>query len=124
MIRAVFFLLAFVVCDAASAHSVGCDGKPPPEEVKSNCCGKADAHLVGPGTDYPLTRIEGGYQIIVRGHAHGWKDEEIMPSRDGCYWAWWQDGSTTTGCGPEGGACVKVKDPEVYFYCLSLPFST
>ncbi len=118
--RLAWAAVALVFSTSAFAHNFGCDGKPPPEEVKANCCGKADAHRVGPGTDYPITLIPGGYQITVRGHKHGWKDEETMESRDGCSWAWWQDGSSIEGCGPEGGTCVKVENPDVYFYCLSI----
>ncbi len=119
--RLTIISLVLFLAGPALAHDFGCDGKPPPEEVKRNCCGKADAHRVGPGTEYPLTFIDGGVQITVRGHKHGWKEEEIMESRDGCYWAWWQDGSTVEGCGLEGGTCRDVKDPEPYFYCLMIP---
>ncbi len=97
---------------AASAHQLGCDGKPPPTDVKASCCGLSDAHqvpmsdlheddngvwhVIVDGIDYPIT---------YRGTHNG---IQALPSPDGCNWVWYQ----SYGFG---------SSLQITFYCLMMP---
>jgi hypothetical protein len=74
--------MAFVAVGigSASAHEMGCDGKPVPERIKSDCCDEADEHQLvadqisrGPNSEY-IVSIE-GYRFIIPA-------ENARPSHD------------------------------------------
>ncbi len=97
---------------AASAHQLGCDGKPVPEDVKASCCGKADGHQVPAGDLHEDDNgvwhiIIGGvdYPIVYRGTRNGIL---ALDSRDGCSYVWYQ----SYGLG---------SSLQITFYCLMLP---
>ena len=64
------------------AHEVGCDGRPPPTNVKAECCGEADYHRL------TLADVredaEGNYAVESEGHTFHIPRSRALPTPDGC----------------------------------------
>lgn len=103
------FALLIALSAAAHAHDIGCDGRPPPPNIKAQCCGVTEAHLLG--GQYPLPRQDanGDWWVTIDGQKGAWKASEVMDSQDGCFWAWW------------GRAADGVM---IIFRCLAVPHTT
>jgi len=94
---AVVFLLAFLSTNA-QAHDRWKNGTPIPSWIKSQCCGSADAHDLGPDGDqvHHLTAEEcwpGSTQGCWRidGVPHLIPDSDALPSEDGDFWAFYNE---------------------------------
>ena len=89
-IFAAFSALAIAACfvaiswERAYPHDVGCDGKPPPEHIKSSCCGKADAFQVNPAMVRELP--DGSWDVELPDAVVHLAAEKAEPSPDACYW--------------------------------------
>ena len=118
----------------ASAHDFGCDGKPVPTGVKSACCGKADAHLLGqPWLNSQTGEVEnwpmpeqngrGDWTLTIDGSRGVWAYSQVQLSTDGCTWAFWSR-YDPHGCSYEAHECNPTADKHkwgVSFYCLLMP---
>jgi hypothetical protein len=66
------------------AHDIWSDGSIPPAWIKSACCGKADAHILGP-SEYWIDA--GGFHIV--GIDKVTPLDQVLPSQDGQVWAFY-----------------------------------
>jgi len=90
-LRPVIALAACLIAGAASAHNVGCDGRPVPAHIKAACCGVADAHRVDANN---VSRDGSGNWIVANdGRTFTIPDERVEPSPDGCIWLFYSPSS-------------------------------
>lgn len=85
----VIFFLGFVAgftANKACAHDTWGDGKPVSPQVKAQCCGDADSHLLG-SDDYFIDKD--GFHILALDAVVPLAS--ILPSPDGNVWAFWNN---------------------------------
>lgn len=85
-------VLTITIAAAALLHSPGFahtqwgDGSPVSEQVKRQCCGDAEIHLLPPGTVHAMRdgwHIDGYNKPVPYGRE--------LPSPDGNEWGFWRD---------------------------------
>jgi len=108
--------IALPICGAAAAHDLGCDGRPPPADIKEACCGAGDAHALAPG-QWSIDKA-GRYHIQignfdVTADVNG-QPLKPSPSPDGCAWGFWRRQAANGYWEPNGEGDVRV-------YCFLLP---
>jgi len=100
MRRGWFFpwIISLILSTGAHAHDRWKNGDPVPSWVKAQCCGKADAHNLGPEGNrvHHLSAEEcwkGATQGCWRidGLPHLIPDSDALPSQDGDFWAFYSD---------------------------------
>ena len=74
-------------CAPTLAHQIGCDGKPPPREIRAACCGKADAHQLDPSQVHEMD--DGSWVINIPEGDIKLVGKKAEPSPDGCYWVFY-----------------------------------
>jgi hypothetical protein len=70
------------VSSIASAHDADCRGRPPPERVKMQCCGRADYHALDPGQIHRDADLN--YVVDVDGFTLVVPERNAEPSNDDC----------------------------------------
>ena len=65
------------------AHSLDCKGRPVPESIKFNCCGKADHYLIDATMVHE--HADGSWTVDVEGQTINVPAERALPSNDGCW---------------------------------------
>ncbi len=96
-----------MIAPPGEAHDKWADGSAIPSWVKSSCCGPQDAHHLTPDQ---VHRVKGGYR--VDGYPDVIEDERVLPSQDGDYWIFYNQGDTA-------GAPWFSR-----VYCFFIPMST
>ena len=105
-------LAAFIAMtvESASAHDKSCDGKPVPANIKTDCCGDLEEHLLkpeqvtrGPNDEY-IVSFE-GYTFVIPA-------DKVLPSSDSCshiffpnMWAMTTDGDVVRSPGTPHVRC-------------------
>jgi len=89
MLPRVMLLTTYLTASVASAHDLGCDGRPPPAHIKAACCGIADAHQIDPAD--VSQDDHGNWHVRIGTVERVIPDEKSEPSPDGCYWLFWSD---------------------------------
>lgn len=78
-------ILAVATPGTARAHDKWADGTDVPSWVKSSCCGKEDAHILGPD-DYAIEpdgfHVKGVDMVVPM--------DLVKPSQDGQVWAFYR----------------------------------
>lgn len=87
--RSLIYALAILAPTCVFAHDIGCDGKPVPANIKSSCCGAADAHLINDSNLQP--DINGSYIVTIDGIRRLATADHVLPSPDGCYWVFYSN---------------------------------
>jgi hypothetical protein len=121
----------------ACAHDYWEDGKAVPNWVKASCCGPADAHHLRPDQVHKVDgeeakKLRPKYAHFLGDHfeyyvvdgylrpiyAYG---SNVIPSQDGDYWLFYDNGGKQCGGQPDGGGSSCYEEPQSDVYCFFVP---